>query len=288
MVTIPKEAVDSYRLQTFRIDPSLQLHTQKDAIDFVNERGFIFFWPIKNILFPSLWVAKAGNRPVADNHDDPGHITWQWKDNLLGSGVWYYGKILRKKATIISTKIAPYFYALSENYGSPEDDYLTSYEQGRLSLEAKTIYKVLLEQGGLDTIALRKAVHLSSPENESRFNKAITDLQADFKIAPVGVSQVGGWNYAFTYDITSRAYPNLINSSRYISEEQARKTLLQLYFSAMGVAQSSEAEKLFQWQHKDVEHAIQLLLIEGSLISDISIENDSLNMIGIANMLQWS
>jgi xanthine dehydrogenase molybdopterin-binding subunit B len=32
-----------------------------------------------------------------------------------------YGKILRKKSTILSMEIAPYFYSLSENYGSPEE-----------------------------------------------------------------------------------------------------------------------------------------------------------------------
>ncbi|NMC14991.1 MAG: hypothetical protein GYA34_19155 [Chloroflexi bacterium] len=166
----------------------MQLQNIEQAIEFVNTRGFIFFWPITDIPFPSLWAAKAGNRPIADNHDDPDHITWQWKDDLLGKQKWYYGKILRKKATIICHNVAPNFYALSENFGSPEEDYLTLYEQGRLSQEAKMIYKVLLEKGALDTIALRKEAHLSAPENESRFNKALTDLQSDFKIAPVGVS----------------------------------------------------------------------------------------------------
>ncbi len=286
MVTIPKEAVDSYRSKTFRTQPSLQLQNQEDAIGFVKERGFIFFWPITGNLFPSLWVAKAGNRPVAEKHDDPGHITWQWKDKLLGSRAWYYGKILRKKATMIAPKIAPYFYALSENYGSPEEDYLTLYEQGRLTLEAKMIYKVLLEQGALDTIALRKAAHLSTGENETRFNKALTDLQADFKIASVGISEAGGWNYAYIYDITSRAYPDLQNDSRYINEEQARINLLKFYFIAMGVAKLSDAEKLFQWQHKKIERIIQLLINEEFLISEIEIENNGSNWFGLTSMLK--
>ena len=48
---------------------------------------------------PSLWTAVAGDRPVADAHDDPGHITWGWKDRSLDKKIWYYGKILRRKAT---------------------------------------------------------------------------------------------------------------------------------------------------------------------------------------------
>ena len=82
----------------------------------VNERGFIYFWPIKDITMPNLWVAVAGDRKVADAHDDPGHATWGWKDSMLGKRQWYYAKVLRKKATMISLKTAPFFYALSENY----------------------------------------------------------------------------------------------------------------------------------------------------------------------------
>ncbi|MBK9210977.1 MAG: hypothetical protein IPL71_22930 [Anaerolineales bacterium] len=51
------------------------------GIDLLQRARFIYFWPIKGIDLPSLWTAVAGDRPVADKHDDPGHITWGWKDN---------------------------------------------------------------------------------------------------------------------------------------------------------------------------------------------------------------
>ena len=54
---------------------------------------------------PSLWVAVAGDRPVPDEHDDPGHVTWGWKDGLLGKRRWYYGRVLRKRNTFISLDI---------------------------------------------------------------------------------------------------------------------------------------------------------------------------------------
>jgi hypothetical protein len=118
------DRLQQYRSHTFRHNQHDRLKSKDDAIHYVNERGYIYFWPITGITFPSLWGAVAGERPVPSEHDDPGHISWDWKDSLLGKHVWYYGKFLRKKATIISLAVAPYFYALSENYGSPEDDYL--------------------------------------------------------------------------------------------------------------------------------------------------------------------
>ena len=51
--------LEKYRAKTFRLLPKLRLHFQRDAINFVNERGFIFFWPVKNVLLPSLWVTEA-------------------------------------------------------------------------------------------------------------------------------------------------------------------------------------------------------------------------------------
>jgi hypothetical protein len=166
MGSIDPDTLKKYRAQTFSTQPGLRLHSKEEAIHFVNQRGFVYFWPIKNILLPSLWGAVAGERPVADAHDDPGHATWGWKDELLGQRAWYYAKVLRKKATMIAMEIAPYFYALSENYGSPEEDYLTLYEQGRLTQEAKNVYEAILDKGPLDTIALRKAAHLTSSESD--------------------------------------------------------------------------------------------------------------------------
>jgi hypothetical protein len=153
----------SYRQETFRISPLLRVTEVDEAVRFVNQRGFIFFWPITRIIFPSLWTAVAGDRPVADAHDDPGHVTWGWKDSLLGGKQWYYAKVLRRKATMIAFDVLPYFYALSENYGSPEEDYLSLYQMGSMTQEAKSIYEAVLDEGPLDTVALRKKARLSSP-----------------------------------------------------------------------------------------------------------------------------
>ena len=79
----------------------------------------------------------AGDRPVADAHDDPGHVSWGWKDTLLGQKRVYYARVIKKRNTFLSLEALPYFYALSPNYGSPEEDYLIDYEAGRLTAEAR-------------------------------------------------------------------------------------------------------------------------------------------------------
>jgi len=214
---------------------------------------------------PNLWTAVAGDRPVADKHDDPGHITWRWKDNSLDKKIWYYAKVLRKKATMISLDVAPYFYALSENYGSPEEDYLIAYEEGRMTQAAKQVYEAILSEGALNTIDLRKASKLTNAK-DSEFNKALEYLQTDFKILPVGVSDAGAWKYSFIYQIVPRHFPEIEERARKIGEGEAREKLLKLYFDSVGTAQERDAVKLFGWKKELVTRAISSLVKKRELV----------------------
>lgn len=285
MTTISSSRLKDYRAQTFRLLPELRLRSQDEAFDFVQHRGFVYFWPISGIVLPSLWVAVAGDRPVADAHDDPGHVTWGWKDALLGGSAWYYAKVLRKRATMISFELLPCFYALSENYGAYEEDYLTLYEQGRLTSEAKVIYEALLDKGRLDTVELRRATHMSSPGSEGRFNRALTDLQADFKIVPVGVTQSGAWHYAFAYDIAARHYPQLSDQAHNISEKEARQKIVMAYLRSVGVAQLTDLVKLFGWRHVDASRTVERLAQSGWLLKDCALEGQPGDWLAVAELV---
>lgn len=255
----------SHRTRTFNLPPSKRLSTPTQAVTFVKKRGFVYFWPIKGIDMPNLWTAVAGDRPVADKHDDPGHITWGWKDGALDKKVWYYGKILRKKATMISLDITPYFYALSENYGSPEQDYLLTYEEGRMTQAAKQVYETLLNEGSMNTIDLRKAAKLANAK-DSEFNKAIEYLQSDFKVLPIGISDAGAWKYSFIYEIVPRHLPDLPEQARKIGESEARTKLVELYFESVGAAQERDVVKLFGWKKDLVTRAIVRLVEKRVLV----------------------
>lgn len=251
--------LQTLRARTFNLPPAKRLSTLRQALTFVNQRGFVYFWPIKGIVLPSLWTAVAGDRPVADKHDDPGHITWGWKDDALDKKIWYYGKILRGKATMISLEIASYFYALSENYGEPEEDYLIAYHEGRLTQAAKQVYETLLEHGKLNTLDLRKLAKLSNAK-DTEFSKVLEYLQRDFKILPVGVAQAGAWKYSHIYGITTHHFPDLSEQARKITQSQARAKLLELYFDMVGAAQLRDVQKLFGWGNEVVKKCVGKLV----------------------------
>lgn len=286
MPFLSSATLNAYRQETFHTLPANRIRTLEEAVNFVNQRGFIFFWPIQGVILPSLWTAVTGDRPVADQHDDPGHITWGWKDQLLGKKVWYYARILCRRNTIISLRLLPCFYALSPNYGDPEQDYLDQYQNGTLTLESKLVYEALLREGPLDTISLRKAARLSSPESTSRFNRALDTLQMELKILPVGVAQAGAWRYAFIYDLVHRHFPELIEQSRPISENQARYEILVNYFESIGAASFSEIQRIFRWGKSELQGALQQLVRDNHLLPEVELQNQKEPVYALNKLLE--
>ena len=265
MAIIDLKKLETHRFRTFNLAPARRLRNISQAAKFVNTRGFIHLWPIRGVELPSLWTAVAGNRPVADEHDDPGHITWTWKDRALGKRIWYYAKILRRKATMVSLEVLPYFYALSENFGSPEQDYFQAYREGRLSLEAKQIFETLLERGPLNTIDLRKSSNLSKTR-DTVFSRALEQLQADFKILPIAVSDAGAWRYAHVYEVVTRHYPKLPQAAHAITESKARESLVARYIETMGAIQPGDVSRLFNWGMNEVKRTIFSLMAAGRVL----------------------
>lgn len=263
MTQLNLERLQAYHAATYRINRPVM--SKDEAVAFVNTRGFVFFWPIKDAELPSLWVAVAGDRPVPNEHDDPGHVTWGWKDDLLDKHRWYYAKVLRRKATIISLELAPTFYALSKNYGDPGADYLQQYMDGTLSREAKLIYEALLREGPMHTVALRNATLMAGKKRNYRFNRGLEELQADFKILPVGTAEAGAWRYAYVYDCVHRHFPELPARARAIGLKEARETLVRRYFASVGAAQLRDVRKIFWWQNQHVRRTVERLIEDGFL-----------------------
>ncbi|MBA4384435.1 MAG: hypothetical protein C0410_06840 [Anaerolinea sp.] len=286
MTTLSTKVIKHHQEKTFRTLNASKLRSPQDAVKFVNDRGFIFFWPVKGITMPSLWCGVAGDRPVADGHDDPGHISWSWKDQMLDKRVWYYGRILRKRNTIISLQTAPYFYALSPNFGEPELEISDQYREGLIPLEVKLIFEALLDKGPLDSLALRREAHLSGPNSNTPFNRALDILQRDFKVMPTAIAEVGTWKYAFVYDLTHRYHPELLEQSRFISENQARDHLVTCFFNSVGAASEKQVQTLFGWTQQEAQKTIYRLQKSDLLSAPIELEDTSGQFVCLTSLLK--
>ncbi len=278
MDTVAQEWILAQRNVQYRRTPALAVKNEAEARAFVDAVGFCFLWPIKDIEMPNLLHAIAGRaREVPAEHADPdGSRCWGWKDRSLGQKWWYYAKLLRRKATLVSLDLLPYFYACSANYGDL-NDYVQEYQDGVLTAEAKQIYEALLEHGPLDTVRLRREAHMSAENAKSRFDRALADLQVGFKVLPVGVAEVGAWRYAFVYEIVQRHFPDLPAQARQIRRSEARRTLVQRYLEAVVAAGPPALERVFHvfgWEKTEWARTLAALEQEG-IIRRVKVEGEA-------------
>ena len=244
MITIGE--IGRQRAFNYRRTAERRIRTSDEARAFIDEVGYCFFWPIKGVELPNLFHGIAGRiRPVPMEHGDPDiSRCWGWKDHALDKKWWYYGKFLRRRATLVSLAELPYFYALSANYGSL-DDYLQEYEDGQMTAEAKAIYEAILEHGPLDTVRLRREAHMSAASAKSRFDRALVELQVGLKVLPIGVARTGAWKYAFNYELLARWFSDLPEQARPIGRGEARQVLLRRYLDNVVAADRKMIAKVF-------------------------------------------
>ena len=263
--SITQLEIEKYREVTYQYLPHLKLMSESEAIQFVNDRKFIFFWPISGIPFPSLWTATAGNRPVPNNHDDPGHITWRWKDALLDKKVWYYAKILRNKSTIVSLELVDHFIALSNtaSQGMGEFEYLFRIgKRSRLELE---IFSQLTQFGPLDAISLKQRASRTLSFSPGEYDRALLCLQRQFNILPTGISENGRWHFAYLYDTIDHYYPQKLNVADQITKDVAREKILTAVIQSNGVSTITEMKKLLDWELVDIQHTLDALQSNGKI-----------------------
>lgn len=259
------DTVRAYRDQTYHRQPHLRLQTPDEAARWVDAVGFAFVFPAPDIELPSLWQAVCGDvRPVPSHHHDAdlGRV-WDWKDQLPTRKRVFYGKLLRGKPMLVALGVAPLFYALTENYGDP-DDYLQAYEEGLLTLEAKRVYEALLQHGqAASTSVLRRASGLDGKSHVARFDRAIALLQRDMKIVKVGIADSNRWGYAYVYDLLPRAFPDIPVQARAISRRAAQRGLLRHYLSNTGAIPVRQVQRLFDWDARTVDRLAEDLASEG-------------------------
>ena len=249
------------RDQRYHRKPGLRLRNVEDIRQFVAEVELCLLFPVQTLEMPSLYQAVCGHANPTDTslRDTNIGLTWNTKDHALDKRWWYYGKLVKSKATLVSMDLFSSFYALSENFGDP-DDYLTEYEAGTLSADAKNIYEALLNEGRLHAIDLKRKVGLYGDERKGKFDKAINELQGGLKILPTGVAEAGAWRYAFIYDLLWRWLPDVPKQAQAISRPEARVNILARHLRNVIYVTPKEISRMFGWTKVEVEATIATLV----------------------------
>lgn len=289
--TLGAEELEALRDITYHRTSELHVRSEEEALTFVNEVGFCFLFGERGVEIPTLWAAVTGSRSAlsGSHHGADVDRTWTWKDTLPAKGLAFYGKLLRGKPTLVSLEMLPHFYALSPNYGDP-DDYLYQYEEGGLSVEAKNVYEALLKRGAMSTTRLRREAGLSGGGAVARaFDRAVAELQVELKIAKVGVAHNNRWGYAYVYDLFTRAFPQISEQAREISTDQAMATLLGAFLRNVIAIEESSAARLFRWDPWEWERTLERLAAAGVLAKDVQIEGAKGRVLAMAETVRrWN
>ena len=268
------QSLTAARIERYRRRADLRVKDEAEALGFLNDVGLCLLFSDRAIELPTLWAAICGyERPVPVAHNDYElGLAWNWKDSLPVAGKVLYGKFLRKKPVFISLDLAPYFYALSPNYGDPATDYMEDYRDGRLPVESKQVYETLLAQGALPTSRLRLEAGLGGKNNAARFDRALADLQMDLRIVKVAISEANRWGYCYVYDLFPHHFPGIVEAARGIGGWQARETIVLRYLQTVVAATPQQVSQLFGWQPGDVDRLAGRLAAEGRLHAGVRIE----------------
>ena len=109
---------------------------------------------------------------------------------------------------------------------------------------------------------------MSAESAKSRFDRGLVELQVGLKVVPIGVAHTGAWNYAFTYELFQRWFPEVPEQARAIKRSEARHVLVQRYLDNVVAADRKMIAKVFHvfhWTKRDLDRTIEALLEQGSL-----------------------
>ena len=173
------------RAQRWGIDAP-RVETLDRAAAYVTDVHCALLFPFEAIALPSLWEAIAGpdEVPFATWGPNEDRI-WAWKDELPAQGLAWYGKLVRKRATLLSPALLADLY--------PGDGKADDYR--RLPLEGDaTRVAAALAGAAMPQSMLREEVGLTGKAGKGRFDRAMIELQRQLLLTHAGVwEQDAGW-----------------------------------------------------------------------------------------------
>ena len=199
------------------------LHTVRDAINYINEIGFL---PLFKNDIPGFSLEERtvpGYWWCGDQKVDP----WEWREIIARSGEVAYGKFFEKKAGFISKKWLPYF----ANYRRDGYDFDALWDDEKASRRQKKIMDLFEAEAEIYSNEIKARAGFGKG-GEKGFDGTLTDLQMkvyltvrDFRQRKNKKGELYGWPIAiyskpeniWGYDhVTSRYSENPIESGKAI------------------------------------------------------------------------
>ena len=277
-----KEEIEAWRDKVHRRTRKLAIRTKESALRFINRVGFCFAFKAEHSESPCLWHATVGERnpdfPIHSHHDPFVSFVWEMKNVLPAERRVYYGRLLKKRPTLVSLEYFPYFYVLAQRNGTA-DEYLHQFMNGKLSAPAKSIMDALSDSSPQVTKGLKLESGLHAKGDRKIFDRAIAELQSKMFIVKVAEHYDP---FTFEWETVRRHFPKETKASRTVSVEHARIRILQKYFENQLVGTVRSIKGLFGWDKQEIFRTLGQLRNLGVITPDVIVEGKNENHYALA------
>lgn len=246
---ITKKEVDAYRRTKWRRG---RLRTLEEAAGFLDGAGMCLLFACRDIPLPKMYDCAA-----------EGVNWWAWKDLLQEKKLAFSGRIVRRKATLVSMKLLPAFYAVYQT-GGGYAMYEEEYYWGKLGELANRVAEYLDRNGPTPTDALRRAVMPAGKQHTRRFHAALLELQSKFKIVTVGLED-RSWGVR-VLDLFVNWIPEKVERrAEKMDRREALESILGAFVDTAGAVPEAVVARTFGWHSADASGAIESLIGAGRL-----------------------
>lgn len=272
-----REDIERWRDKSHRRTAALAVRNERQALSFINSVGFCLAAKADGLELPNLWdaVTSAQFKAIRFNNEDTPKrsyylsYAWEIQGILPNHNSVFYGKIFKRRPSLVSKEFFPYFYALTERTGA-KDEHKTEHAHGRLSSTAKNIMDVLMKNEPMTAKELRFAISGRGKKSVADFERAIEELQRKMFVARI----VGTRNsFGAEWSPIIKCFAAEVRRSRKISTELARFRLLERYFENQLVSTINTIHDVFGWQRQIIYHTIGQLVHAGR-ITTAAVENN--------------
>jgi len=231
------------------------IRTPSDAARFVDHVGFCVLFPLKNVPLPSLYYAVS--KRADPRWDKYAQLIWKWKDELPNKRRAFYAKYFKSRGSFLSVKLLPHFLSMHGTAAEPHEAE-AFYKTGRISYDARELWRALEKHGALATLELRHACKLETQAGNKRFKKAMLQLQGLLIVTHSGTAQETEAWASNRFDLVARAFPRQVRQARRISEEDARTAIAMKYRTLYPSASPVQIARLFGWTKAQAVTALAL------------------------------
>jgi hypothetical protein len=255
------------RVREHRLKPSLRLRTKKEIYKFIHDEGLVSFLGGNEL--PSCISAVLGRSWKPSARGFTGWMDW-WDVKISGLSIAQVSREMEGRNDILATRLFRRTKTFVSNKIWPTLDPIVKHHRDLLRKEMilsdteRRLLKTIEEENSIRTDRLRKMLGLEAKENNSKFHRALTNLESYSLIAgiedphPEKHLHANIWQ---TWDTrTRRATRNAA-----LSYEKALADLLERTIHACIIAPENQIGKWFPWS-KDMKAVTEDLLGQGRVI----------------------